>query len=408
MAPGSIPVLGGMIPKHWRVIAWDEFVEGPVPIELMMTAKLLAISCLTPSRYRAIELVSIAQRLGVQCVVGGRDAIGWARSVEENGLHEMLTTYPSVCSTDCTPELMAQILADAEGAKLQHHYAMPAGANPVFVLPNRDLLNPRNYIAGVGVRSSMGCLHDCAWCTVGGCGYFLCEPSLLEQDLQQIKQRGWWFFLDTADSFGGDHSFVNEGVLPVYQRSGLRWGTEIAVDDLLRDPTLPFRMAKAGCRVIYLGIESVTHNVHKKCSREKAEEAIRLCRRAGLIVVGALILDATGKETAETIWETFVWAAKWLDYVQYTYVALLPGCDLRRVALRRGTIIEDDLEKYDGPNPTRDHPISKDDRKRLLREGYLYFSSSQNIIRRMCRVPIKYAPIVGYTSLRFRRGIPHA
>ncbi len=404
MPPNGVFEIGAMVTPDWDVVAWDEWVDGPVPKELLENSQLIALTGLTPSRYRAIDIADSARELGLQVIAGGRDVIG--RSREDGGVDELHEHYPSICTTVLTPDMMAEILADAANHRLKPVYALPEGETIRMVMPRRDLLDPKRYFAGWALRSSEGCNRNCPWCTVGGRGYFFKNPAVLEAELRTIHSD---FFLDMADSFAGNPRYTIENILPIYTRSKKQWGTEIAVADLLGtesgiDMTGP--MAAAGCRLVYIGIESVTRRVNKKSSREMAEEAIKACRKAGMLVIGSLILDTIGDETIEEIEETAEWAAQWLDFAQFSLVALLPGCTLKRQALIKNTMIEEDLEKFDGANPTQKHQLEPGLRRHLLEKSYRDFSRMKWILARTWRAPKRYKHLVFLSGLRYRRGIP--
>lgn len=402
MMPGAIGEIGAMIIPDWDVVAWDESVQGLVPIDLLKSSSLIALTYLTPSWYRAIDIKEQAGCLGVPLIAGGRDIIG--RSMEEGGLDKLVRAYGSVCTTNLTPELMNMILTDCRQGELKEHYALPDDASIKLIMPRRDLLNSADYFAGWCVRSSQGCSRSCPWCTVGGKGFFRKEPSTLEAELRTIHH---WFFLDVADSFANDVDFLREDVLPIYKKSGKRWGTELTVDDLLKDDLVSI-LRSSGCRLLYIGIESIRRAINQKSSRETAEEVIRQCRKEGIIVIGSLMLDVMGDETEDEIREMIDWATRWLDFAQFSLTALLHGCALRKKALRNGTIIlPENWEKYDGAHATIEHQhLTPDKRARLLEESYTKFSRFDHVVARALRANWKIKIPVLYGGLRYRAGIP--
>ncbi len=412
MAPGALTEIGAMIkianPKC-EIIAWDESVQGEIPLGLIQCSDLLALTFLTPSRYRAIDIARTAQVVGVPFVAGGRDIIGWAR--EENGLSQIHENFPSVCTTTLNVNLMAEILADAESKNLKANYILPPTESSQLILPKRDLIEPSRYFAGNTLRSSEGCNLNCPWCTVGGRGYYFKEPAVLEEDLNQIHGS---FYLDTADSFAGNRDYVIETVLPLYTRTNKHWGTEISVADALGlevgEPLIG-QMARAGCRLLYFGLESVTRRVSAdKSSRAIAEIAIKECRRVGIITIGALIIDAFGDETIEETEEMIAWATEWLDFAQFSLVAALPGCTMRKKALRENRIIDqgfENWENYDGAHPTLIHNLSPEVRRQLWRKAYVDFTRLDHVFARSMRAKnILYKLGLLYGGFRYHQGIP--
>ncbi|MDD2752884.1 MAG: hypothetical protein PHN59_07095, partial [Candidatus Omnitrophica bacterium] len=201
------------------------------------------------------------------------------------------------------------------------------------------------------------------------------------------------------------------GVLPLYERRGMKWGTEATIADLLKlhnGRPLIEHMAKAGCRLIYVGIESISRELRqRKSTREQAENLIRLAHRLGIMVIGSFILDFNGDETEGEIWEMVDWATRHVDFAQFSLTALLPGCQLRRQALMRDEVLPADPALYDGAHATTAHGIlSPEKRNRLLRESYIRFSRMPDILRRTWHAPRSMAWLVFIASLRYRKGIP--
>lgn len=406
MPPLSIPVLGAMVPPNsgWIPRGWDEMAQGSVPPELLDEASLVGISGLTPSRERATKLAEQVKGLGKPVIAGGPDVSG--RFAEEESA-ALLLDFDAICPTQMSVRLMSKILADADNGKLGGVYALEKGEKPDIVVPRRDLLPTKKYFAPNAVRSSDGCKWKCPWCTVGGRGIYPTPLDILKVDLDGMDGR---FFLDTADSFGSHPNLVN-GVLPLYQRTGMKWGTEATIADLLKHHNgrpLIEHMAEAGCVFVYVGIESVTRELLQlKSSKKQAEQLIALAHRLGIVVIGSFVLDSYGDETEAEIWEMVNWARRNLDFAQFSLSALLVGCELRREALARGDTIPTDPKLFDGAHATTIHKVlSPERRNELLRESYIRFSRMPDILRRTWRAPRAMAWLVFLGSLRYRKGIP--
>jgi len=408
MPPLSIPVLGAMVPAEsgWEPLGWDEVAQGPVPDRLLCKASLIGISGLTPSRERASILAERARiDYELPVIVGGPDIYG--RFADE-GPNLLLQEVDAICPSQMSKRLMAEILRDAGNERLEGIYSLQTGEPPDSVIPRRDLLPAKGYFAPNAIRSSSGCHLKCAWCTVGGRGFYPTPMDVLEADLASLKG---WFFLDTADSFGS-HPALLDGVLPLYKKSGMKWGTEATVADLMKEHAghqpLIADMANAGCKIIYVGIESISRQLRlKKSSREQAEELIKCAHSVGIIVIGSFILDFNGDETAEEIAEMVDWASYHVDFAQFSLTALLPGCDLRRQAIENGNTIPSDPKLFDGAHATAMHRnFTFSERNELLRQAYVEFSRFKHIWRRTWQAPRSFAWLVFIASLRYKKGIP--
>jgi len=108
----------------------------------------------------------------------------------------------------------------------------------------------------------------------------------------------------------------------------LEWMSEGRVDncsyDLLRG------MVKAGCRMMYFGIESGSQKVldyyNKRINPEQSERAVAKARKAGVdIIVGSFIIGAPS-ETKKEIQETLRFSRKLdLDIPQVNILGAFPG-----------------------------------------------------------------------------------
>jgi hypothetical protein len=235
---------------------------------------------------------------------------------------------------------------------------------------------------------------------VGGRGFFAKPIDMLEAEVKSLR----WprILLDNCDSFASDPDHTMD-VIRVYREAGARWGTEITPSELLGGKSgisLVPLMAKAGCRLLYLGVESIFRR-YGKSDRALAEEAIRQCRKAGITVIVALILDAMGDETAEMFLDTARWAAEWADFVQLSLIALLPGCALAH----RRVCITGDHERFDGAHATMDHDLSAETREKLLRQCYLEFLRTIPVWRRIRRAPLVMKPLLLLGNMRYRAAV---
>jgi hypothetical protein len=202
------------------------------------------------------------------------------------------------------------------------------------------------------------------------------------------------YLLDASDSFGFKIQHTVDVVLPRLRQTGKPWFTEIAAKILLKKVSpngkrLVELMAEAGCKGVYVGFENPFIAIGaKSMSVVEYEELIRIVHGFGLVVMGAFVLDATGKETVESIQRTVHWIIEnHIDVVQYSLLALLPGSRDRRNALRDGLAIDVSPEHLDGAWPTKRHPnLSPRQRIKLLMWAYDETYSMANTARRLLRL----------------------
>jgi len=379
-------------PEH-EVQIWDELAQGQIDVKTLSWPDIVGISGLSTSHFGAFRVAKLARELGKPVVAGGMHVTGLY--FEGNG-EELLAHYDAIVVGRLTRRLWAEVIEDLSRGNSQRVYQADDDDPWEFVVPPHNLIDPKHYYFPA-LRSSAGCPYGCDFCTVNlVCSKLQVKPyDILKRELELLPEleilRGVRMpFVDCADSFGVDYRHTLEVVLPLYSASGRRWFTEITIRNLMgignNRKSLVGPMADAGCRYVYIGIESIHQRVGAKSPERKiVEQAIKDTHKAGLIVMGSLILDITGDETKESIKETVKWVIdQGLDLVQYSLVAALPGSALRRRMLKEGRIIISNCELLCGAWPTVEHPIlSPEQRIELLRYAYYRTYSVSGIAKRI-------------------------
>lgn len=392
LPPGSLTEVAGMIPLDVEVRIFNELSQGQISAETLGWADLIGISGLSTSCHGARRVADLAHKLGIPVIGGGMHVTG--HYLEGNGA-ELLAQYNAIVVGRLTPRLWAEMIEDIFHGKNQRVYQAGDDEPWEFAMPRHELVNPDHYYFPA-LRSSAGCPYNCSFCTVNlVCKKLQVKPyDILKrelEDLPEVKIRGIKMpLVDCADSFGADYRHTVEVVLPLYAALGRRWFTEITMRNLMgigngRQPLLDL-MVDAGCMAVYLGIESIHARVGAKSAEPKiVEQAIKDAHKAGLIVIGSIILDVTGVETEKSIKETVEWVIEQdIDLVQYSLTAALPGSRTRREALLEGRLISRNPEHYDGAWPTKKPRIlSPRQLIELLRYAYYRTYSVAGVGRRI-------------------------
>jgi radical SAM superfamily enzyme YgiQ (UPF0313 family) len=382
-----------MTPPDVEVSIFDELEQGQIDAETIGSADIIGISGLSTSHFGAYRVAALARELGKPVVAGGMHVTG---QYSEGNEEELLSHHDAIIVGRLTRRLWVEIIQDLSSGNNKRVYQAADDEPQEFVVPRHDLFDPRRYYFPA-LRSSAGCPHDCAFCTVNlVCSELQLKPyDILKQELELlpgIKVLGHIMpLVDCADSFGADYAHTVDVVLPLYASCGRRWFTEITVRNLMgigsisRKPLIG-PMSDAGCMGVYVGIESIfTRACAKSPERKVVEQAIRVAHDAGLIVMGSMILDITGEETEESIKETVEWVIEQgLDLLQYSLTAALPGSRTRREALAQNRLISNNPEHYDGAWPTVKHPnLPPEQLIDLLRYAYYRTYSVTKVGRRI-------------------------
>jgi len=227
-------------------------------------------------------------------------------------------------------------------------------------IPDRDLTGAEyaSEIFGIKVAtrkftsivSSRGCPFRCTFC---GCRKFargVWRPRSVEnimEELQLLYSKGFRQFLFVDDNFTLNLRRVQKLCREIRkERMDIEWFCDSRVDncryEVFRD------MVKAGCSLLYFGVESGNQrilNYYKKgTTPEQTRKAVGWARKAGVdVIVGSFIVGAPD-ETLKEVETTLRFAYELpIDVPQLNILSVFPGTDSWNDLVEKGFI---DEEKY--------------------------------------------------------------
>jgi len=182
--------------------------------------------------------------------------------------------------------------------------------------------------------------------------------------------------------------------LMIKSKLDLEWVCDTRVD--LVNQEILNKMASAGCKTIWFGIESGSQNVLNHINRhitlEQIEEASKMCHKAGIQVACSFMIGLPS-ETKEDIMTSYRFADKLnADWCQFNVFIAYPDSPLWREMLETGkyTQLDDFLYSYKTNEFDYDelmriqkqffknyHRTPKRTLKRIQREGVLNFTKRQ-------------------------------
>jgi radical SAM superfamily enzyme YgiQ (UPF0313 family) len=206
------------------------------------------------------------------------------------------------------------------------------------------------------VLASRGCPFDCTFCSVTkmfGHRYRTRSPEKVLEDIRyyhELYPGSWMFFYD--DNFAADKKRTKR-LLELMIKSDLRfpWTAQSRLD-VVEDKELLELMHKAGCKVLYIGLESVNPKTltefNKRQTVEEMERAIRILHQYKIKVHGMFILGGE-QDDRETVMQTVRSAIRWkIDTVQMVILTPLPGTPLYDNLVAENRITSFDWSHYDG------------------------------------------------------------
>jgi radical SAM superfamily enzyme YgiQ (UPF0313 family) len=263
--------------------------------------------------------------------------------------------------------------------------------------PSRDLL-PMHLYKFNGVKyttmlTSRGCPFKCSFCSSSRLfgGYWRGRsPENVLEEMKIIYEkygiRNIEFIDDTFTLNQERAEKICDGI--VEQGWDISWGASSRVDTLSKK--LAEKMKKAGCWIIYLGIESgsqkILDAIGKRITLEQVRKAVKILKDSGIQVLGSFIIGFL-QDTKETIKETIKFAKSLnLDYVQFSILTPYPGTPIFDYAKRNNMLLTEDWSKYTAIEPiVKIGEVSEKEVKALLRKAYITFYLRPRIVMEWLR-----------------------
>ncbi len=257
-------------------------------------------------------------------------------------------------------------------------------------LPARDLLPMERYrtlqFEGkpiTTVLTSRGCPFNCYFCSSSQ--FFGLKwrtrsiKSIVDEIELLVNKYNYYRFAFIDDNFTLNPKRVIQISKEILDRGlDIKWWAFSRVDEILKSEEMVKWMARSGCKMLFLGIESVSEEIlkeyNKRISAEDSVKAIELLRKYGIRIWGSFIIGAL-EETRKMILNTIKFA-KILDpdIAQFSILTPFPGTRLYDDVVKKSLIIQKDWSYYDGAHAIiRTQYLSPPDIAKLAVKAYISF-----------------------------------
>jgi anaerobic magnesium-protoporphyrin IX monomethyl ester cyclase len=207
------------------------------------------------------------------------------------------------------------------------------------------------------IESSRGCLMNCSFCSIRqmyGKSFRIHNISRVIEDIRIAKSLGTRALFFTDDNLTQDVEHFSQLLdqIIAYKHNDLTYSIEASSTGIVRSEKLVKKMAQAGFRFIFLGIENVSqknlNSLKKGDILENSIQAIHMLKQHGLYVVALMILGNPDDDIGN-IEENFKFASK-MDVAMHDQI-LTPylKTELRRELLAQDLIVNPyDYKLYNG------------------------------------------------------------
>jgi len=347
--PLSLMVLAGLTPQEWEISIVDENL-GPPDYAAMPRPDLVGITAFTSQANRAYEVAAHFRRLGVPVVMGGIHATMC--------LDEVMDRVDSVVTGEAEG-IWPQVLQDARHGSLKRRYDGGLAELNDVPIARHDLL-ATGYAFGA-IQTTRGCPLNCSFCSVtafNGARYRQRPIPDVVREFQLIREKHVLVVDDNLIGTRRDHIARAKDLFRAMARAKLRkeWIAQATIN-IADDEELLALAAKAGCRGLYIGFETLTPEglleLGKKFNLQNGRDfraSVQRIRRHNILVSGSFIIGldidepGIGKRIAD------VASHYGVDNLTVMFLTPLPGTRLREHMESEGRIaldaVPEDWEYY--------------------------------------------------------------
>lgn len=291
----AVSALAAALPKDWEHETCLEFFED---VNYDNDAPVIGISSMGYDILHGREIADTFHRRGKIVIFGGYQA-HFSRDKLCDVTDTIVYGYPG-------PRAMSRILKDVEDGCLTATYDVGIDVN--FPFDYSVLLKHR--IAFMPILASIGCRNQCDFCCTAARHkgrYRLRRLQYVLDDLVAIRKHTRRFALVDSNIYNNRRYLIALCNAITRGRLGFQWGAEATIDIGNDDEALD-ALWKAGCRMLYIGFESL--NQHSLDSVQKPyhaidyERAMSKIKKYGFAVAGYFIVGLDG-DTSETFDKLF-------------------------------------------------------------------------------------------------------
>jgi radical SAM superfamily enzyme YgiQ (UPF0313 family) len=323
--PIGLGIIAALTPQSWDVQLVDENWEPFSFVE----ADLVGITAFTASANRAYEIACIYRDKNIPVVMGGIHA-----SLCPDEASEFVDSIVIGEAEDVWPKL----IQDFEQNQLQSYYKGSWIDLKNMVPVRRDLFHPEYQFASV--QTSRGCPMDCEFCSVtafNGYRYRRRPINDVLDELQSIPQKMIFFVDDNIVGYGKNS---REQAIELFKgmvdlKLNKLWFCQASIN-FADDVELLYWAGKAGCKMVFIGIESAEIDTLKEVNKKlnlirgvkSYEQIFQKIQKAGIAVLGAFIFGMDNDDHTRLTNRAKYAIKSRVDVIQTTILTPLPGTRL--------------------------------------------------------------------------------
>jgi len=338
--PIGLGIVAALTPASWEVELvdenWEPFAYRP--------ADLVGITAFTASARRAYEIAAIYRQHGVPVVMGG---------IHCSMCPQEALRYVDAVVIGEAESIWQKVIADFESGGLHREYRGTWKDLTGTPSPRRDLFHPDYMFASI--QTSRGCPLDCEFCSVSafnGQRYRRRPTGEVLAELETIPQKLLFFVDDNIIGYGKESRQVALDLFKgmVERKLDKLWFCQASIN-FADDEEVLFWAGKAGCEMVFLGLESeeteTLEEIHKRLNLQRGvdsyAQAFERIHHAGIAVLGAFIIGMDGDTPQKLTHRIDYMIHSPVDVMQTTFLTPLPGTRLFERYQSEGRLLYNDF-----------------------------------------------------------------
>jgi radical SAM superfamily enzyme YgiQ (UPF0313 family) len=380
-----------------------EEISRPDYATLDFQPDLVGISSISSTAPRAYELADFYRAQGLPVVLGGAhpsflplEGLEHADYVICGEAEEALPELINVLENGGDPADVKNLCYRDGDTMHQNPWRPFLGSLDALPIPNYNLIHgwkAKNNRGVVSIATSRGCPFNCSFCSVIQLFGRQHRVNSIDRVIEEIRQNGLEsrhvFFCD--DNFTADRKRTKELCERIIAEGiKIEWSAQVRVESA-KDPELLALMAKSGCYIVFVGLESINPATLKAYNKSQTVQGIKDCvnnfHHFGINVHGMFVFGSE-EDHYQVIRDTVKVSRQLnLDSLQYLILTPLPGTPFFKEIEAQNRIICRDWSQYDGHHtvfqPRQFTPYELQmETNRAMKKFYSWTSVIQRLVAR--------------------------
>jgi radical SAM superfamily enzyme YgiQ (UPF0313 family) len=361
----GLPLLGALMKVRGHEVRIYAESLSEVDWDDVLSSDLVGISTTTSTAIRAYRYAQRVRDAGIPTIMGGPhvtfladEAMDFCDYVVRNEGEETLVELVGYLEGQGSLENILGLTYRAKDGQIVHNPARPLLTSlSDLPWPDMSLVVGGEQVRPDPILASRGCPFGCEFCSVVlmfGRRVRTVEPAQVVRHIKQLKPRKLFFY--------DDNFFISKRrgkellVQMIREKVDVPFFAQIRVDSVYKDGKVDQELLDllwhAGCRIVYLGLESVNpatlKEYHKESSIDDMAGGLEALANRGIKTHGMFVFGADS-DTADSLYHTADFSTQHgLNSVQFLALTPLPGTRQTAQFEAEGRVFTKNWSLYDG------------------------------------------------------------